>query len=166
MKEREASEDGASTTSRRRKEPSGKDYDRYHRDRDRDRDITMGGPAMPVGRGDAIGRDALGLGRPPTGVVGAPPPGQGPDALNPLHTPHPPHPSAALGVGPGPGPNSYGEAFYTRAEREREREQRERAATAAAAAERGDRERDRERDGREPKRIKTERMKSDRSGGT
>ncbi|GBE83764.1 hypothetical protein SCP_0508200 [Sparassis crispa] len=143
---------------RERERDRERDRDR-DRDRERDRDIGMG-PGM---RGEALGRDALGLGRPSMGVSTGPTPGPGGEGMGALAlTPHAGPVGLGVGAGPGSGGGAgYVDPFYGGRDRDRERDrERERE----RAAERGDRERDRERDTRDVKRIKTERMKPDRPG--
>ncbi|KAH7886978.1 WD40-repeat-containing domain protein [Phlebopus sp. FC_14] len=93
----------------------------------------------------------------------APHPTVGPGSIGPSGPPAPP--PSVPGVQPTSGPASYTDPYYNRdrekerAEREREREIRER--------ERDQRDRDRDRPtdvSRDPKRIKTERIKGDRPG--
>ena len=117
-------------------------------------------------RGDALGREALGLGRPPVNVPGGPPPGPGGEPLGPLGlTPHAGPVGLGVGAGPGGG-GGYADSFYGRdRDRERERERdRDRDRDRSILDRERDRDRERERDTREVKRIKTERMKSDRPG--
>ncbi|CCL98754.1 uncharacterized protein FIBRA_00759 [Fibroporia radiculosa] len=132
------------------------------RERDRDRDIIMApGPGI-IGRGEGMGRDALGLGRPQAvGGPGAGPPGEAVLSALPL-TP------VGLSAGaPGQGSGGAGgyDSFYGRGDRDRDRE---RMGDRGGMSDRDrvmDRERERpDRDGRDVKRIKTERMKSDRGG--
>ena len=134
------------------------------RDRDRDGDVRMTGPGpasgMPI-RGDAMGRDGLGMGR-PSAVQGA---GEA-MPLTPV--------GLGMGAGPGGGGAAY-DPFYGRQDRERDRggmvvSDRERMMAERERMDRDriERERERERaerDARDVKRVKTERMKSDRPGG-
>ncbi|KAH7912373.1 WD40-repeat-containing domain protein [Hygrophoropsis aurantiaca] len=110
------------------------------------------------------------------GMPANPPPHPtvGPGSVGPAGPPGPP--ATVPGVPPAAGPNSYNDPYYARdrdREREREREkERERADRERERdirdRERDQRDRERERppgeSSRDPKRIKTERMKSDRPG--
>ncbi|KAI0657026.1 WD40-repeat-containing domain protein [Cubamyces menziesii] len=136
--------------------------EREARERERDRDVVM--TSASSSRGDALGREALGLGRPPVNVPGGPPPGPGGEPLGPLGlTPHAGPVGLGVGAGPGGG-GGYADSFYGRdRDRERERERdRDRDRDRSILDRERDRDRERERDTREVKRIKTERMKSDR----
>ncbi|KAI0822891.1 WD40-repeat-containing domain protein [Trametes gibbosa] len=160
---RERERELALARDRELREREARERDARERDRDRDRDVVM----APAGssRGDAHGREALGLGRPPINASGGPPPGPGGEPLGPLAlTPHAGPVGLGVGAGPGGG-GGYGDPFYRDRERERERERdrdRERTVLDRERERDRDRERERDRDGREVKRIKTERMKSDR----
>lgn len=150
------------------------------RDRDRDRDLRDRERELAAARGEAAGRDALGIGR-PLSLQSQSVPSQGPgEPLGALAlAPHAGPIGLGVATGPpsaGPGPSAYADPFYGRPERERqierererERERnelRDRDRDRDRERDRMDRERDRERDGREVKRIKTEgRNKIDRAG--
>ncbi|KAH9848341.1 WD40-repeat-containing domain protein [Lenzites betulinus] len=160
---RERERELALARDRELREREARERDARERDRDRDRDVVM----APAGssRGDAHGREALGLGRPPINAPGGPPPGPGGEPLGPLAlTPHAGPVGLGVGAGPGGG-GGYGDPFYRERERERDRErdrERERNVLDRDLTRERDRERERDRDGRDVKRIKTERMKSDR----
>ncbi|KAF9237359.1 WD40-repeat-containing domain protein [Melanogaster broomeanus] len=101
--------------------------------------------------------------------AGAPPhPTVGPASVGPSGPPAPP--PAVPGVIPTTGPGSYSDPYYSRdrdRDRDREREKDREREREIRDRERDQRERERERTGdvsRDPKRIKTERMKGDRPG--